>query len=456
MSAKKLSPVVIPEIRLWVEKTYKDNFYYYIKPIIILTVKPINVYTIGVNDQPPGLVTIIYGDTIDSNTKKINIRLEDFNYIHLIGSGDYVRIIINKGVRLREADKIVCPDVDKMASHILGFFTPENIKEVNEIISLSYKKQLELSKKMDALLLEEEAESKALASKKKASVSAKPSDSLRAMADEINTGSHEDIETGELSYDTDLSFVKAFVKGTSASAAESAAASAPASAAGESSAAARLVSAVAEGVPASLRGHSPVFNSYKLNQRDMDSYILFFNSEHGSRLDYILLYNREYRKPVFLIINTGGGYMHLNIGPNGIHFTLERIKSLDSEKYHINLNFMREGKKSEAGGASSKSAIESDIKIIDAEGTTIDPNYISKQFNASLSSKPSASAGAGSGSAGLRGFKFIPNSIILLLFLKFLIERKVLDLNIEMKGGNYYEKYMKYKTKYLQLKKLLQ
>jgi len=450
------------EIRTWIKKTFPTAELYQNYNLDFSTAIPIKVYLISLAQQKPGIITVVYGGVSNPNTKKINLTLEDINYFHLLGSGNYIIFLFNPGEKSSTPTEF--SEFDKIGSRIFSLINKDNFKMINHILLTAHEKKLELSKKMEELLLKEDEKAagaaKAGNSKKKSSPSS-PS-SFEDLAKQIKTESYEDFkDTDELSYDdSDIPFMKAFVGGPAASgaagsapAASGAAGSAPAASAPAASAAA----ASAAAAPALSIDHSSVFNSYELNQLDMDEAIEDFNITNGTNVTYKLLYNREYKKPAFLIMNQGGGYMHLNIGPYGIHFTLERIRSLNSEKYHIFLDFKSEGKKPEAG-ASSKSTTTSNIQITDAKGVIIDANYISKQFNESLLSKSGAdaAASAGAGARPVREFKFIPNSVLLLSFLNHLIINKVLDLKVEMKGGNYYEKYMKYKTKYLQLKKLLQ
>ena len=172
-----------------------------------------------------------------------------------------------------------------------------------------------------------------------------------------------------------------------------------------------------------------------------------FNKLSGVRIDLIIGQNDERKLPVFYF--KVRGCLHLTIGPNGIHFSYEKIR----EGRHIHFRLVSSNTRALTGAFGAASAATTEIRIV--------PKYLNSGSYSELTpavvntiySPLSASGGAG---ARASDCDFTREATILLDCVIYVLKRcNGEGLITGKKGGDYYEKYLKYKQKYLSLRKML-
>jgi hypothetical protein len=198
-----------------------------------------------------------------------------------------------------------------------------------------------------------------------------------------------------------------------------------------------------------------IFREYNLNSAILSvlqhGHNIFFKSAIYKSVNPSTDPHADQQKQIFYFFNIDTHFpecMHLTFAPNGIHITLDLIKDPTKNKYkYINLNL----EFSRSAGV---------LRILSNDRILITPEYISDKYNRALLELNSGGGGAGGAAVDYSYCQFEMKADILLSFLYDMIPKCIqtgtLVLANEIAGGNYYEKYMKYKTKYLQLKQLME
>ena len=425
-----------PEIREFLEKITKDPS------------NELGILNITVNGVIFTKILIASSDEIDTdiiiiyNTHMVKLLLEDFNISYLFTNTE-PKLLIKKEIK-----KEFVKNIDEIFSKLPEGSLEKIMTEALILQRIIDRIAVEASEKAALELLEEESSAKSKSKKAKAFKKGEVAKKVIVKEGSLDESSFVYDDDEEELY-PDNSFVKrksAAPVSSSALAAAAVSSSAPIAAAAVSS------SALAAAAVSSLekkRRPSP-FISYNLNH----AIISQIHNMFSNKIFFKSLINRYTNLPVFLFFNIlknrdDRNCMHLTIGINGIHMTLESIRDNKNIR-HIHLNLVY-----------SKS--ERKVKINTDEGYPITPEYISTTFTSALENKAAGGAGrAAAASAGISDFSncnFEEKSNDLLMFLDYMINICVgtgaLVLSTERAGGNYYDKYMKYKTKYLKLKQLI-
>jgi len=166
-----------------------------------------------------------------------------------------------------------------------------------------------------------------------------------------------------------------------------------------------------------------------------------FNKITNAETSLDISENRAKRLPVFYFKNNG--CLHITVSPNSIHFTCEKIKMGDAQR-HIPFRLFY----SEVG--TRKIIVP---KFLNGGKYELLTPRIVADIYTSRHSPP----GGGAGASAHDGCNFLEDALILLecvIFVFGMCNSENLILR-RKRGGEYYEKYLKYKQKYLSLRKML-
>ena len=406
---------------------------------------------LGIREISPELIRIIYP------THETEILFKDFDFSYLFNTTTNIKLIINCDILvtflealqkiLKELSKKDIEEIEKQLELL------EAIKRVAAdeaaaalaaeepaVLSKSEKKKAakELAK-LAPVASHLEAAASAEASSAKAEASSAKAEASSAKAEEEYDESDSDDDDSDLPsyWQSILHFVKQ---------------AKPSEGASNSSSSSSFVSkkpapALASAKLVLRKRRPPTFVSYSLGAAILEE----LKHQSLNRIFFRSNNKQNIINQVFYIFNIDKGVrecIHLTIGPSGVHMTLDLIKD-DKKKRHIHFKIV----KSRSTGI---------IQIYDDNDVPITPTYIATKFTSALLELNSKGSGGAGGPAPVdySFCDFERKSHRLLQFL-FEILRKCIPIGAlvlanERAGGNYYEKYMKYKTKYLQLKQLME
>jgi len=175
-----------------------------------------------------------------------------------------------------------------------------------------------------------------------------------------------------------------------------------------------------------------------------------FNTRTRASVNLEMSRNKKTGLPVFFLKNNA--CLHVTLSSSDVHFTCERLSEEDARR-HIPFRLFYSDTDIAHGAAGSSSGSKMTIVPKFKNGSKYDllsPSIVSDIYSSIFS------AGAGSKATSIENCKFLDDATVLLECVLFIYKSCNRDrIVFTRRKGGYYEKYIKYKIKYLDLKNKL-